>query len=152
MHCSQQPQCPAAGRTGMSGWTLQRHQTEEGPASSSPTCFLLFLTDHFCSSCGVLNVSYTMAANSFTWSFSSRSCRENVPLPEQNRSGPKPSGSGRSTHNRDGLPQNHRRRTYLNKVAGSFTTDGVDLTVDDGDDLGQRQADGRQAGQRKPPN
>lgn len=26
----------------MSGWTPQRHQTEDGPASSSPTRFLLF--------------------------------------------------------------------------------------------------------------
>ena len=26
---------------------------------------------------------------------------------------------------------------YLDKVAGGLTADGVDLTVDDGDDLGQ---------------
>ncbi|KAA8582905.1 hypothetical protein FQN60_015451 [Etheostoma spectabile] len=36
---------------------------------------------------------------------------------------------------------------HLNKVAGSLTADGVDLTVDDGDDLRQRQTDCRQAGQ-----
>lgn len=29
---------------------------------------------HFCSSCGVLKVSYTLAANSFTWSIISKSC------------------------------------------------------------------------------
>ncbi len=34
--------------------------------------------------------------------------------------------------------------SHLNKVAGSLTADGVDLTVDDGDDLRQRQTDSRQ--------
>lgn len=36
---------------------------------------------------------------------------------------------------------------HLNKVAGSLTADGVDLTVDDGDDLRQRQTDRRQTEQ-----
>lgn len=35
---------------------------------------------------------------------------------------------------------------YLNKVTGSFTADSVDLTVDDWDDLRQRQTDCRQTG------
>lgn len=35
---------------------------------------------------------------------------------------------------------------HLNKVAGSLTADGVDLAVDDGDDLRQRQTDCRQTG------
>lgn len=36
--------------------------------------------------------------------------------------------------------------SHLDEVAGSLTADVVDLTVDDGDDLGHRQADGRQTG------
>lgn len=37
---------------------------------------------------------------------------------------------------------------HLNKVAGRLTADGVDLPVDDGDDLCQRQTDCRQTGHK----
>lgn len=49
----------------------QRHcGTSAGPGEQGQ---LLHSLIYFCSSCGVLKVSYTLAANSFTWSFINKS-------------------------------------------------------------------------------